>query len=853
VPGDDRRGARQQAGLIELVVESPAMRLLRLIRGRVVVAVRRAMVVPATVAVLAVRAVAATPAVPATLAVCVALAVAAPAAFAAPAPVGGLVSTTHPDPASWYASNAPGFSWTPALGVAGYAYLIDRTPGTTPSATITASAARFSTSSATAGREPWDVAAGDLNGDGTPDLVVADYAADTVSVLLGNGDGSFQGPVDYPAGVEPHGLALGDLNGDGKPDVVVTDWGGKTVDELLNTGGGTLAPAVAFTVGVEPSVPVIGDFNGDGKPDVAVTIYGASTVGVLLGNGDGTFQPLTSYATGANAEAVTAGDFNGDGRPDLAVANWGGNSVSVLLGNGDGTFQTRVDYSVGAPSAAFPASPAHPHAIVVADLNGDGYADLAVANWGGNSVSVLLGKGDGTFALGGRYNPGWTAADLAVADFNGDGVPDLAVVSRGNDTVSVLLGKGDGSFMALRSFAMSADPHALVVDDFNGDGAPDLAVACNATGSATVGLLGGIPSNLPFTAAYGGLADGTWYFHVSAIDEAGVAGQPSQVAVHIDTTPPTTTQASAAPAPDAAGWNSGDVVVTLHASDAGGSGVRTTQYAVHGSGAWTDAGTDDRFTVPGPADHGDDGVHTYDYRAVDDAGNDSTLGAVTVAIDTTPPLTQAATADGRPLDATTWHAGPLAVTLAASDPTAADGSSSGVSGGQAMTQYSTDGGATWQAGTSLVFPRWKRGGGSGAWTVLCRSTDEAGNTADPVSVPVLVDNSAPVAADDAPADVQSGPVTVDLTAHDSYSGVAFVRYSLDGGVWTQVAYPGLDGVPVTVTGDGGHTLRYCAVDNAGNIESGYRTCTVTIDSAGAPTYVALGHRSGPRHPIARRQ
>ena len=813
------------------------MRLVRLTRCHVFVACRRATGVLAALAVFA------------GLAVYAALAVAAPAALAAPGPVGGLVSTTHPDPQGWYASSAPGFSWAPSLGVAGYAYLIDRTSGTVPPATITASEVRFSSATVTAGSLPWEVASGDLNGDGKPDLVVADYGADTISVLLGNGDGTFRSKVDYPVGVEPHGLAIGDLNGDGRPDVVVTDWGDKTVDVLLNAGNGTLKPAVSYPVGVDPSQVVIGDFNGDGKADLAVAVYGASAVGVLLGNGDGTLQPATDYATGADAEAIAAGDFNGDGKLDLAVANWGDDSVSVLLGNGDGTFQTKVDYSVGSPSTAFPNSPAHPHAVVVADLNGDGHADLAVSNWGGDSVSVLLGAGDGTFTLAGRYHAGGTAADLVAADFNGDGITDLAVADH-DATVGVLLGKGDGSFMAFVPLALPGDPHGLVADDFDGDGATDLAVACNATGSTTVGLFGGVPLTVPFTAAYSGLADGTWYFHVCAVDKAGVAGPPSQVAVHIDTTPPTITPANAAPAPNAAGWNDGDVVVTLHASDAGGSGVRATQYAVSGSNAWTDADADDRFTVPGPADHSNDGVHTYDWRAVDNAGNDSALGTVAVAIDTTPPLTQAAAGDGRPLDATTWHAGPLSVSLAASDPTAADGSSSGMLGGPATTQYSTDGGETWQTGTSLVFPRWKRGGGSGSWTLLCRSTDAAGNTAAPTSVPVLVDNSAPVAADDAPADVQSGPVTVDLTASDTYSGVASIWYCLDGGAWTQVAYPGPGGVPVTVTGDGSHTICYYAVDNAGNVESGYRICNTTIDSTGAPTRAALNHRRGPRRLLA---
>ncbi len=219
-------------------------------------------------------------------------------ALAAPGPIEGLASPSHPDAASWYADPSPSFSWLASLGVAGYAYLIDQAPGTTLSAPVVSPAVRFSSTTLTAGLQPEGIASGDLNGDGKADLVVSDYAASTISVLLGNGNGTFKTHVDYPVGAGAYGIAIADFNGDGKADVAVADWSAATVSVLLGNGDGTLQPAVSYTVGAEPSQIAVGDFNGDGKLDLAVATYAVSAVSVLLGNGDGTFQAATSYADG---------------------------------------------------------------------------------------------------------------------------------------------------------------------------------------------------------------------------------------------------------------------------------------------------------------------------------------------------------------------------------------------------------------------------------------------------------------------------------------------------------------------------------------------------------------------------
>ncbi len=188
---------------------------------------------------------------------------------------------------------------------------------------------------------------------------------------------------------------------------------------------------------------------------------------VLAGPGMSTFQPQQTYLTGNEPLGVAVGDFNGDGFADLAVANQPDNTISVLLGNGDGTFHAQQAYQVGV----------EPSFIAVGDFNGDGIPDLAVTDFSDDTVSVLLGKGDGTFQPQPPVPVGAGPVGVAVGDFNGDGIADLAVANFHSGTVSVLFGNGDGSFQPQQTWEVGLGPYGLAVADFNGDGIPDIVVA----------------------------------------------------------------------------------------------------------------------------------------------------------------------------------------------------------------------------------------------------------------------------------------------------------------------------------------------------------------------------------------
>ena len=328
---------------------------------------------------------------------------------------------------------------------------------------------------------PSGIAVGDFNGDGKPDLAVVNFGDWNIYILLGNGDGTFQAARSVyfaSGGGFPWYVVAADFNGDGKLDLAVSNYGDNSLSVLLGNGDGTFQPPKTTTVGTNPAQVAVGDFNNDGKLDLVVSSVGSNIVSVLLGNGDGTFLPAVVTPVGANPWYFTVGDFNGDGKLDLAVSDYGcpldcnsspSNTVTVLLGNGNGTFLPAPNLTVGNGPAG----------IAAGDFNGDGRQDLVVANLNDNTVSILLGNGDGTFQAPHTFaDPGLTHPYyIGLGDFNGDGKQDLVITNHLFATVAVLLGNGDGTFQAAQDFAVDNDPVFAAVHDFNGDGALDLAVA----------------------------------------------------------------------------------------------------------------------------------------------------------------------------------------------------------------------------------------------------------------------------------------------------------------------------------------------------------------------------------------
>ncbi len=344
------------------------------------------------------------------------------------------------------------------------------------------------------------VATGDFNGDGNLDLVVANSACScphgTVSLLLGNGDGTFRPRADFATGEVPIALAIGDFNQDGSLDLAVANSLDGTVSILLGNGDGTFAPQVTFATGRGPSGIIARDFNSDGKLDLAVANVLDNNLSILLGNGDGTFQPHVDYAAGPGAAGITADDFNGDGKLDIAVANThtpitirDQGLVSVLLGNGDGTFQTHVDANTAS---------LQPLDVTTGDFDGDGFVDIAVttALRERGSVSILRGRGDGTFQLSGNpYSTGRFTTPITSGDFNLDGILDLAVVNAGSNSATILRGKADGTFESQGIYGVGVEPSGLATGDFNGDGALDLAVVNQGPNTVSV-FLSTVPAPL---------------------------------------------------------------------------------------------------------------------------------------------------------------------------------------------------------------------------------------------------------------------------------------------------------------------------------------------------------------------
>ncbi|MES2791685.1 MAG: FG-GAP-like repeat-containing protein [Planctomycetota bacterium] len=349
------------------------------------------------------------------------------------------------------------------------------------------------------GDGPRGVVTADVNGDGHLDMVVANSLSNNISVRFGDGFGTFGAVVNYSAGgkkaKQTTTVAVGDVDGDGDLDIVVTNRKTNNVSVLLNNGAGVFGAATLYDTGVKnsgkfPTSVKLGDMDNDGDLDIVTANSNTGkngSISILLGNGAGSFGAANVTKTlGRRPRDLVLFDTNGDGNLDVVATNLLSKNVVVLNGNGAGGLAGPVSYAVGAT----------PNSIIEGDFNGDGILDVAVTSLVTPEIGILLGTGA---AVGPVFQPNRpirypaTKLDISIntADINGDGNLDLLISNRNDNTLSYMLGNGNGTFDARVDFKVGntifREPVSIAIGDFNGDGAIDLMVA-NA-GSDDVSVL----------------------------------------------------------------------------------------------------------------------------------------------------------------------------------------------------------------------------------------------------------------------------------------------------------------------------------------------------------------------------
>ncbi len=435
----------------------------------------------------------------------------------------------------------------------------------------------------------------DFNRDQRPDLAVVNETSRSLTLFTGNGDGTFRAASQSRTGYYPYALAAGDLDGDGNFDIAVANLGSSDVSVLIGSGGGSFNTLPAeIPTGNLPRGIAIGRFDAGPVPDLVTANQGSGDISILRGLGFGQFAPQIRYpvhSTYSSPFSAATGDFDRDGFDDVAVATYTGcNCVSLFRSRGDGTFTVS-----GEPPAG-----GLPTYVTAADLDRDGRLDLAITNGmvSGGQVSVLRGRGDGSFEDVRSYGVGDEPLALAVADFNGDGLPDLVAADRGSNDVAVLLATAPGRYNRPLRFLVGTEPWSIAAGDFNGDGRPDVAVLDYISSDVRI-LLNQGPTNHPPVARI-------------ATAASVECSSPSGANVLLD--------ASASTDPDSTPGTNDDI-------------ISFQWYGDYGGPSETYLGSGEQLEVTLPL-----GAHSVTLVATDSAGAVDIASTLIQIADTTPPL-----------------------------------------------------------------------------------------------------------------------------------------------------------------------------------------------------------------------
>lgn len=345
------------------------------------------------------------------------------------------------------------------------------------------------------GKNPTTITTGDFNHDTFTDLITTNISSNTLSILLGNGDGSFSDQTQVKVCQEPRTLVMADFNHDTHADIVLACSGGDEVAFLMGRGNGKFEEGPHYPVHRTPVALAVADLNGDGHSDVVVALRN-DKIQIFLGTGTSEFRHGAQYTYGDTPTSVALSDLNGDEKIDMVVTNGGpmSNAVSIWLGNGDGTFRDPKDYRTGK----------RPLSATFADFNNDRHRDLLVINGERDSFTTYLGNGNGTFLPG--KDSGADAGPISgvTRDFDGDRILDVAIANLQSNDLSILFGKGDGTFhYPPRNYPAKSGPFALATFWVTTKAVeePGLVTADNGNGTVSIFLHRGLKAVKPLPLA----------------------------------------------------------------------------------------------------------------------------------------------------------------------------------------------------------------------------------------------------------------------------------------------------------------------------------------------------------------